>query len=195
MTALELAHSRSAEEIDALVAAMEPHLPRILAHTRSHRTRLVKPLLSYDATALALSLVPVAEGPGAEYTYHHLRRDLHDLCTTASLPIASRYVIPSAHISILRFVSSADHSEGGVDTDGAPTDPQKMQRWVTEIERLNGWLEEKFWGQGEGEGEGKGEGEKEKGLDWVVGEGVGLDCRRGTVWYGGGETVALGEGS
>lgn len=48
------------------------------------------------------------------------------------------------------------------------------------------WLEETFWPQEGGERNDEGE--------WVVGQEKGLDCRRGQLWYGGGETVNLGKG-
>lgn len=54
------------------------------------------------------------------------------------------------------------------------------------IEEINGWLREEFW-QNEGD-------ERDFGKEWVVGTEKGLDFRKGTLWYGGGETVRLGEG-
>jgi hypothetical protein len=30
--------------------------------------------------------------------------------------------------------------------------------------------------------------------EWLVGDGKGLDCREGALWYGGGQTVRLGKG-
>lgn len=55
-----------------------------------------------------------------------------------------------------------------------------MKAWIEEIERINKWLQEKFWSR--------------DGLRWIVGEEKGLDCRKGALWYGGGETVYLGQG-
>lgn len=130
-------------------------------------------MLSYDASALALSLLPASADP---YTYHHLRRDIYALCTDAGVTIASRYTVPSAHLTIARFVTQADI------TSQAAIDSQKTQKLVDRIEELNAWLQSEYWPR---EGAGAGE--------WIVGEEVGLDCRKGTLWYGGGETVRLGK--
>lgn len=63
-----------------------------------------------------------------------------------------------------------------------------MKHWLDEIDIINKWLVETYWPQN---------GQKEaikKGGEWLVGDGKGLDCRVGTLWYGGGETVMLGKG-
>ncbi len=54
MTALEIAHSRRPEEAAALVDTMRSKLPKITSFTYSHRTRLVKPMLSYDLAAVSI---------------------------------------------------------------------------------------------------------------------------------------------
>lgn len=63
-----------------------------------------------------------------------------------------------------------------------------MRAWIEKIEGLNAWLEEEWWPK-EGDGGGRDEGK-----EWLVGMEKGLDCREGTLWYGGGETVRLGRG-
>jgi hypothetical protein len=215
MTALELTHSVTAPEVIHLLAVLAPLAPAMTDLPFSHRPRLIKPLLSYDSAALALSFLPAAgEGlptdptprqnsadpsapqsrPAANdnYTYHHLRRDLFAMAHSAGINIESRYVVPSAHITIGRFLTQSDHDS-----------PEKMERWVREIEAVNGWLEMEVWPQSTEAGEeGRAEeeaveGEQEwipKGGEWVVGEGKGLDLRKGVLWYGGGETVRLGKG-
>ncbi len=37
-----------------------------------------------------------------EYTYHHLRRDIFDIAREAGVDVGSRYVVPSAHITLGR---------------------------------------------------------------------------------------------
>jgi len=83
-------------------------------------------------------------------------------------------VVPSAHITIGRFITAEDH-----DTK------EKMERWVEGLEKINEWLVGSYWPR-EGSGEDGG-----GGLDWVVEEQLVL--RTGRLWYGGGETLA-GEG-
>ncbi|OJD37150.1 ureidoglycolate hydrolase [Diplodia corticola] len=213
MTALEIAHSRTPSAIDALVAQLHHGgaLSSLANHPSSspprHRARLVRPLLGFDASAIALSFVPAAHGEGLvdgrdaggrerapdadAYTYHHLRRDLCARATAAGVEVGSRYVVPSAHLTVARFIRGGDFAVGGEEGEGAQVDAGKVRALVERIEEVNGWLRREFWPR---EDQAAGQGIKEGG-EWVVGEGKGLDCRRGALWYGsGGETVMLGEG-
>ena len=65
-------------------------------------------------------------------------------------------------------------------------DVEKRKHWLNEIELINHWLEAEFWP--------KGNDKIKPGGEWIVGEEKGLDFRKGTLWYGGGETVYLGKG-
>ncbi|EXJ56486.1 hypothetical protein A1O7_06830 [Cladophialophora yegresii CBS 114405] len=193
ITVMEVAHSKTEEEIDGQINKLKDHCKSIADHTCSHRARLIKPLLSYDQAALALSWVPAAgeapsNGRNAEddkYTYHHLRRDTYATISDAGIEVGSRYVIPSAHLTIARFnspnVFGGDPLDGGV-----ALDIKKRKHWIKELEMINQWLEAEYWPQ---------EGQAIKpGGQWVVGEEKGLDFRNGTLWYGGGSTIYLGEG-
>ena len=183
LTALELCHSRTPAETDLIVSALGSETYTTMAnYTLNHRPRLIKPMLSYDTSAIALSFLP-ASGEALptgrtqkddDYTYHHLRRDLFSLARKVGVSVDSRYVVPSSHITIARFLSQGDH-----DT------PEKRARWIEKIEELNGWLEREFWPR------------EERGRDggeWIVGMGKGLDFRGGSLWYGGGESICVGEG-
>ena len=191
MTALEITHSLTAPEIHSLVEQMSSSKEQITNHTYDHRARLVKPSVSFDAQALALSFLPAAgEESQSErtshddaYTYHHLRRDLFALATEAGVTVASRYVVPSAHLTIGRFIETSDFEvehggEGKI--DGA-----RVAELVKVIEEINEWLEREFWPI---------DGRIKEGGEWIVGEEKGLDFRQGALWYGGGETVRLGKG-
>lgn len=153
-------------------------------YTFSHRARLIKPALSYDGAALALSFLPAAGEKlpsnsrtvaDDNFTYHHLRRDLFSIVKATGVSVDSRYVVPSSHITLARFLAQSDHDS-----------PEKMERFLEEVERINRWLVEQFWPQEGVEWTGDGE--------WIVGEEKGLDCREGKLWYGGGQTVRLGKG-
>lgn len=191
MTALEITHSLTLPEILSLVETLKPHMQKITDYTFSHRARLVKPSLSFDAQALALSFLPAAgEQGGASgreagddaYTYHHLRRDLFALATEAGVRVASRYVVPSAHLTIGRFIESFDF-----ETEDGRVDGGKVAKMVEAIEEINEWLREEYWPV-----EGA---DIRHGAEWIVGEEKGLDFRQGALWYGsGGETVRLGKG-
>jgi hypothetical protein len=204
MTALEITHSLTSPEITALVEKMLPSAQAIADYPSlpQHRARLVKPCVSFDAQALALSWVPAAGEPASSlststgdgggngggehdygYTYHHLRRDLFTLARQTGIEVASRYVIPSAHLTIARFVTKADfeNGEGGVDGE-------RIKRFVEVIEGVNEWLEGEYWPKEDGEG-------IKEGGEWIVGQEKGLEFRKGALWYGsGGERVLLGKG-
>jgi len=199
LTVLEIAHSRTPEEIAGLVSATRPSLPALTSLTYTRRSRLVKPFLSYDLSAFAVSFLPAAgetvlspppvlphdsntihPGLGSRgledadaYTYHHLRRDIFGLVQAAGVDIASRYVVPSAHITLGRYLTQNDH-----DTPG------KRQRWIQKIDEVNKWLQEEVWDVSGGGFVG----------EWIVGQERGLDARAGPVWYGGGRSIIQGEG-
>ena len=185
LTVMEMAHSKTWPEIASLIEIMNDKIPEITSFTQNAKARLVKPMISYDSAAIALSFLPAAgddlydddkKVEDDRYTYHHLRRDMFDLCRNTGAEVASRYVVPSAHLTIARFVNQ-DIYEGG-----------KVGDLVEEIERLNETLSCRSWPNAEEAGcEGKR-------LQWVVGEEKGLVCRKGTVWYGGGESHWEGHG-
>ena len=193
MTTMEVTHSLTEAEIEHLVQILTPSSKEIADSSHARRARLIKPMLNFDAAALALSFVPAA-GEALEpdrsdeddrYTYHHLRRDLHTAITLGGVPVASRYVVPSAHLTIARF--NSPNVFGGDENDESVTlDPEKRKYWLREINLINQWLEAEFWPV---------DGEQIKpGGQWIVGEEKGLDFRKGTLWYGGGQTVYLGKG-
>ncbi|KAK4498224.1 hypothetical protein PRZ48_010881 [Zasmidium cellare] len=187
MTALEITHSLTAPEIDALVEQMLPHADTVTNYTLNHRSRLVRPMVSFDAQALALSWLPADAEPGRseeedKYTYHHLRRDLFTLASNTGVKVASRYVIPTAHLTIGRFIQTADFEGQDGKVDG-----EKVKKLVEKIEEINEWLQG-FWPK-------EGGGKIKEGGEWVVGQEKGLEFRKGALWYGGGgETVMVGKG-
>lgn len=176
MTALEITHSLTAPEIEAFVTQMQPILATMANYTTTHRARLVKPVVSFDAQALALSFLPAAGEPGRsldedKYSYHHLRRDLFAQAQAGGVKVGSRYVVPSAHLTIGRFIKPQDF---------------EMAALMRVVDELNAWLEKEFWPSENGIMDGG---------EWVVGEEKGLEVRKGTLWYGSaGETVLLGVG-
>lgn len=188
LTVLEITHSRTAPEVATLLTQLSFKIAEITDYTLTHRARLLKPKLSFDASGVALSFVPAAgeyshDGRTLEddkYSYHHLRRDVYVLAASTGLPILSRYSIPSAHVTIGRFVMRGD-----LETQGQ-VDQEKVRRWVQKIKEINEWLEREHWPADTEGSRGSGE--------WIVGEERGLDCMMGTVWYGGGEAVRVGKG-
>jgi hypothetical protein len=190
ITALEITHSLTSPETHSIINSLDsPTIEAMTNYPYSHRARLIKPMISYDGAAIALSFLPAAgeslPSPSSEnrertreddtFTYHHLRRDLFNLAKSTGVSIDSRYVVPSSHITVGRFLTQADHDS-----------PEKMQAWIKKIEDLNQWLEDEWWPK-EGTG-------RDEAKEWLVGMEKGLDFRQGTLWYGGGETVRLGKG-
>ncbi|KXX80854.1 DNA repair protein RecO [Madurella mycetomatis] len=199
MTTLEIAHSQTPEVIASLVSSLRPVIPRLTSLPATRRARLVKPLLSYDTSAIAMSFVPASGEevlspaptpphredimhPGLpdgntdesdRYTYHHLRRDVFNIAQETGVTIGSRYVVPSAHITLARYLTQDDHAT-----------PELRARWIRTIENINSWLENEVWGVKDGEFV----------AEWIVGQERGLDARNGTLWYGGGRTIMVGEG-
>lgn len=199
LTTLEVTHSRTPAQVARLVDQMRPTLPALTNFPFAHRSRLVKPMLSYDLAAVAVSFLPAAGEPVTSpppcatvtvdgddsnqdalghqvddrYTYHHLRKDIFDLARTSDVDIASRYVVPSAHITLGRYLTQEDHAT-----------PELRERWIRTIEEINAWLEGQVW---------EAAGEEFMG-EWIVGQERGLDARSGRLWYGGGRTVMMGEG-
>ncbi|KAK5940879.1 hypothetical protein PMZ80_007296 [Knufia obscura] len=238
MTAMEVTHSLTPSQIDALVDTLTP-ASRTIADLPSQpgsQARLIKPMLSFDAAALALSFVPAAgeaitissthpprTATDDTFTYHHLRRTLHNLISSTGVPVASRYVVPSAHLTIARFNSPNPFDASNPLDLEAGRDMQKRKKLMHEIETINDWLESEFWPRSAGirkcvtEAVNAKAGNMEEGRaaqsrddavgesteveevikpggEWIVGEEKGLDFRKGTLWYGGGETIYFGRG-
>lgn len=194
LTAMEITHSLTPLEVESIVEKVQPSISYITDYTFDHRARLIKPTVSFDSAALALTFVPAsAEGLSGgrtpeddEYTYHHLRRDLHQLCRDAGVTVTSRYVVPSAHLTIARH--NSQNAFGNEKQPGDLTLPshEALKSYVQLIEEINEWLQNEYWPK-------NGESIKPGG-EWIVGEEKGLDCQKGRLWYGNGERVRLGKG-
>ncbi|CDM31099.1 hypothetical protein CBS147333_2399 [Penicillium roqueforti] len=194
ITVLEAAHSLTEEQIEELVQTLlsskDVTPADIAAYPRSHPTRLIKPMISFDSAALALSFVPAASecletepsSDNEHYTYHHLRRDVFDMVRQAKVPVASRYIVPSAHLTIARFISQDGFLVRG--SDGAETvDHSRVKLLIDKIDEINQRLKNEYWPK-------EGADAVRDGGEWIVGQ-EGLVIRRGRLWYGGGEDVPL----
>lgn len=140
LTLLEVTHSTSPPALAALLAvpllqstlAKLPDIPATLPCT------LYRPQLNVDPTALSLSFLPRASAASPS-TYHHLRRALFASYHSSGAAPASnaRYVHPSAHITLARFLR--------------PLDPCALVEAVADV---NAWLaqlgdDEGVWSVGE----------------------------------------------
>jgi vesicle-fusing ATPase len=185
---MEITHSRTEEEIASIVTQFRHVTPQIVDYPQTHRARLIKPALGFDSAAIALSFVPAAgealvAGRSAhedDYTYHHLRRDLFQICTDSGIEVGSRYIVPTSHLTVGRFITQSDFQTGKT------IDSEKVKTLISSIEQINSWLEEEYWP--------KPSGTIKHGGEWIVGQEKGLDCRMGRLWYGGGVTIQIGSG-
>ncbi|KAK9480833.1 RNA ligase/cyclic nucleotide phosphodiesterase [Lipomyces japonicus] len=162
MTALEILHSAGNDSVEAELLKIRPYLTSLLAPNPS--AVLVKPVLSFDQSALALSFLPDTQIVENEewYSYHHYRKDLFDIVQKkAQVPVQSRYQVPSAHVTIARFVKPLQGS---------------MDDWLATLEEINDWLVH----------------EGGKDIVWRIGEERGSECRCGRIWYGGGWSEGIG---
>lgn len=191
MTTLEIRSETEKYQIERLIGAVDPKKWQELAnYTLGHRARLVKPLISYDTSAIALSFVPAAGEDDDEansendngFTYHHLRRDLYNKVTVCGVTIAARYTVPSAHITIARFVKPLKVSKENLESPEVAG--KKASQLVAEIEDLNAELRSKMWRRLGDHAQGQ----------WIVGHEKGLELIFGPTWYGQGESFVLGEG-
>ncbi|KAL4777535.1 RNA ligase/cyclic nucleotide phosphodiesterase [Aspergillus nidulans var. acristatus] len=190
ITMLEIVNSRTREEVDALAGRLlqDGTALKLVNYTydNNYRVRLVKPIISYDASAMALSFVPATseataadkQQPEDTYTYHHLRHDLAATVLESGVGLAARYIVPSAHVTIARFVT-----QDGFLLDDGKVDRNSVAELVQRIERINAILRKEYWPEEDGEGSTRAKGE------WVVGQEQGLEFNKGTSWYGDGDKV------
>ncbi|KAJ5605969.1 60S ribosomal protein L44 [Penicillium lagena] len=160
MTTMEITSSRTESEIEDLVSFLQQHapLPELVNYTLTHRARLVKPMVNYDSSAIALSFVPAAGGDD-RYTYHHLRSDLYDSITRSGCPITSRYTVPSAHVTLARFITQDGFLLGDTET----LNPERNSLLVDTIDKINDRLRDKYWQNEHPQGE------------WMIGQEKGLE--------------------
>ncbi|KAF4186125.1 hypothetical protein CNMCM8927_003183 [Aspergillus lentulus] len=183
-TVLEIASSRTSLEVDSFVSHIEKSgvISDLVNYTFNHRARLVKPVVSFDAAAMALSFVPAAGEPSRwsrsaeddKYTYHHLRRDLYAGVAATGLQLKPRYLVPSAHITIARFITHDGFLLEKLGPVGEPVyDRERVAALVDKIEQINQTIQAKYW-----PGENR---TVSAGAEWVVGEETGLELCKGPL--------------
>lgn len=101
LSVLEIAHSQPVEVVEQKLSALRGGLEEILRMDQT--TSLVEPKVCFDENALALTFVPNED---FIYTYSHLRADLWER-SSKYVDVSSRYAVPSAHVTIARFVGDA----------------------------------------------------------------------------------------
>lgn len=161
LSALEITHSVPVDVVESQLIKLRPFLDRLLnANMEGNTTTLTKPLLCFDSAALALTFVPVDDN---QWTYTHYRSRLYEFVQNfAQVTVDSRYQVPSAHVTIARFIEDVPE--------------QAVDALLEEILRINEWLQSSEW----------------KSLEWTIGDERATECRCGRIWYGGGWSEGQG---
>jgi len=189
MTTLEIVSGKTAPDVEEVATFLQANAPlqELVNYTVTHRAHLGHPVVSYDASALALSFVPIfedstekAEVRSGSYSYHHLRSDLYDQVTQSGCQIGARYSVPSAHITIARFVIPV----GSTHEEELAALGERVVKLVERLEDINQELRSNDWTRF---------GSPSRG-EWTVGQERGLEFNKGVAWYGTGEKVLVGEG-
>ncbi|RJE26243.1 hypothetical protein PHISCL_01401 [Aspergillus sclerotialis] len=196
MTTLEITNSQTSSEINTLVSCLEERdvVPEIIDHTLMHCIRLIRPMVNYDTSALALSFIPAPTPSNSQthsaadgaYTYHHLRRDVCEQVMSAGIKMNTRYTAPSAHITIARFITQKGFQLEEANPDKPRVDKNRVRRLIETIEVINHKLQHEYWSNENRAMISKGE--------WCVGQEKGLEIHGGRSWYGGGEAFHVGKG-
>ena len=187
MTVLEMANSKTAPEVDAIVSQLQGN-DLIPDYMSTHPPRLIKPVVNYDTTAMALSFVPAAGEGGTSqprsmeydtYSYHHLRRDFYHRIADTGIDVMPRYIAPSAHITIARFITQEGFLLELPESDGSRVDREQLRVFVEKVDGINQKLQQKYWPDRNSTVASKGE--------WLVGQEKGVELCGGPSWYGKGE--------
>ncbi|EFR01092.1 hypothetical protein MGYG_04096 [Nannizzia gypsea CBS 118893] len=136
-------------------------LPATHAASQSKVARLGRPMLLFDAVGVAIAFVPVGTDP---YTYHHLRRDLHNLAISSGVKTDTCYTACMGHITLGRFVSTKHF-----DSEDEGTAQQRLQVWADTIQGINEELSQRYQAED---------------WEWAVGEEKGLELQMGMLKFG-----------
>lgn len=101
---------------------------------------------------------------------------MYSIVAATTAEISPRYLVPSAHVTVARFITQ----DGFLQSEGNEIDRAKVKNMVARIDKINQWLRTEYWPR---------DGSIPLGGEWVVGKDKGLECRKGRIWYGGGEDV------
>jgi hypothetical protein len=186
MTLLEIAHSKSTQEVSSIAAQLESSCEAIADMINEWpRVDLIKPMLCFDSSALALSFLPDAQPDEPGYTCHHLRRDLWEKTVTeGGVRPYGRYIVPSAHMTVARL-NGVNVFPGDPVDESATLHEGNRRQWMEHVHSINTWLRHTGWpAQNTSDGDDI--------VRWTVGQEEGLEFRTGRNWYGGGDLLYKG---
>jgi hypothetical protein len=120
LTALEICHAKPADEVEVLAKLVAPALSKILEVADSDLT-LYKPMVSFDQRAVALSFI--SKPPTSQITYREALFNVVQNNTPPEVSPSSRYSVPSAHVTMIRFIDKLD--------------PTQVQSLISTIQSIN----------------------------------------------------------
>ncbi|KAF3895305.1 hypothetical protein GTR04_7174 [Trichophyton interdigitale] len=157
-----MAHLRSVfDQIGRPLVQEMLDLPASHAASHSRVARLGRPMLLFDAVGVAISFVPV--GTDA-YTYHHLRRDLHNMAISSGVKTDTCYTACMGHITLGRFRSTKHF-----DSEDEKTAQEPLRVWMATIQGINEELRQSHQAED---------------WEWTVGEEKGLELQMGMLKFG-----------
>lgn len=179
LSVLEIIHSAPVESVLTNLDLLRPYINELL-NPIDNAPVLMRPLVCFDSSALALTFVPIdhaiqklphskfgidATEKEARYSYTHYRASLYETVTNvAGVNVESRYQVPSAHVTIARFIKELS--------------PDAIDSLLSEIEKLNQWLDAEYSDPSK--------------FAWRLGQERATECRYGRIWYGGGASEGQG---
>lgn len=108
LTALEICHTKPADEVEHMARSMTPALSKALEVADSKLT-LYKPMVSFDQRAIALSFI--SKPPTSQTVYREALFNVVQDNTPPDVSPSSRYSAPSAHVTIIRFIDNLDPAQ------------------------------------------------------------------------------------
>ncbi|PVH94310.1 hypothetical protein DM02DRAFT_721358 [Periconia macrospinosa] len=123
------------------------------------KPRLVSPQLSFDKMGIALNFLPLDSD---QYTYHHLRSDMHSIALESGVSIDMCYTAPSAHVALGRFIGNSFFQVEG-----------SAQKFASYVQKINEELGKRF--------------EPNQGgshLEWAMASDLSLELQLGYLKFG-----------
>lgn len=101
VTVYEITHSKTPQQLQPLVSAIRSHGLRLFEALPVERVKFDAPLVNFDTAAVAVTFLPVnVDG----YSIAAFRSELAGRLSELGVEWDGRYVAPTAHVTIARFV-------------------------------------------------------------------------------------------
>lgn len=98
LTLVEICHSRTTSDAKRIAEGILPQINFVLENLSS--PKLDSPMLTFSARGVALNFLP------SDHTLQNIRCSIRERLRQIGFPIAARYEATSAHLSLMRYISS-----------------------------------------------------------------------------------------